>query len=289
MADQKISQLTEVTTPSNSDVLPIVNSGETKKVTLQNLLATNQLFAETGSYFSTTNDIQISGSLKVTQGQIIAPEGTGSFDSQNPEQLIVANSDSHNVAFFNGDNLTYAQINVKNNSNNSDASSDIVCTADNGNETTHYVNLGINSSGYEFRTESIGFQNDAYLFNVGQDMYVGCMEPSSPDHGHLHLFGEGNWSEPEINIMSGKTIGFNTLEVSNGYMYEFASGSVKMDYGLDVAGTVSSYNSHITSILHLSAVDPLPLSSVLGDIAVSGSNVYFHNGTTWNQLQMNSI
>lgn len=37
MADSKISSLPEVTTPSSSDVLPIVNGGATKKVTVQNL------------------------------------------------------------------------------------------------------------------------------------------------------------------------------------------------------------------------------------------------------------
>ena len=37
MADQKISQLNEVTSPNSSDVLPIVNNGETKKITVANL------------------------------------------------------------------------------------------------------------------------------------------------------------------------------------------------------------------------------------------------------------
>jgi hypothetical protein len=37
MADQKISQLNEVTSPNSTDVLPIVNGGETKKITVANL------------------------------------------------------------------------------------------------------------------------------------------------------------------------------------------------------------------------------------------------------------
>jgi hypothetical protein len=37
MADQKISQLTEVTNPNPNDIIPIVNSGETKKITVANL------------------------------------------------------------------------------------------------------------------------------------------------------------------------------------------------------------------------------------------------------------
>ena len=41
MADRKISQLLEISQPANNDVLPIVNSGTTKKVTYANL--TNNL------------------------------------------------------------------------------------------------------------------------------------------------------------------------------------------------------------------------------------------------------
>jgi hypothetical protein len=37
MADQKISQLTELTSPLSGDTLPIVNNGETKRITVANL------------------------------------------------------------------------------------------------------------------------------------------------------------------------------------------------------------------------------------------------------------
>ena len=39
MADQKISQLNELTEPLSGDMLPIVNNGETKKVSVSNLLS----------------------------------------------------------------------------------------------------------------------------------------------------------------------------------------------------------------------------------------------------------
>jgi hypothetical protein len=39
MADQKISLLNELTSPLSGDMLPIVNNGETKKITVSNLLS----------------------------------------------------------------------------------------------------------------------------------------------------------------------------------------------------------------------------------------------------------
>lgn len=50
MADLKISQLPSTITPSLSDLLPIVNQGSTKKLTLQEL----QTFLGTAAYLTTT-------------------------------------------------------------------------------------------------------------------------------------------------------------------------------------------------------------------------------------------
>ena len=41
--------------------------------------------------------------------------------------------------------------------------------------------------------------------------------------------------------------------------------------------------THITNTLKLGAQDPLPTGGV-GELAVSGSNIYYHNGTSWSQL-----
>ena len=40
---------------------------------------------------------------------------------------------------------------------------------------------------------------------------------------------------------------------------------------------------NITSTMKLSAQHPLP-SGTVGTLAVSGSNLYYHNGTTWQQI-----
>jgi hypothetical protein len=179
-----------------------------------------------------TGSLNVTGSI-TTRGTVNI--GTGSIHEESPEVLSVANSGSFNIAYFTGKSDTYAQINIQNVSDNSGASTDLVLTADNGSETNHYVNLGINSSGWMMQTASIGYQNDAYLYNVGQDLYIGTMEPASPDHGHLHLFSSNSWDNPQITIFSEKTIAFNTGSVTTGFTYEF-SGSVKINNGLTVDG-----------------------------------------------------
>ena len=329
MADQKISQLNELTSPLSGDTLPIVNNGETKKISVSNLLSGSNvqpyfISTDTGSaenYKVGDNvwlgDVGLSDTLlikgvndsgsafikfgdapnhthpyighehsedanvftivadttKISNAIIV---GSGSLVAGNPEMIHVYSSGSYNIANFIGNTETYSQINVKNINDTSGASSDIVVTANNGDEENHYVNLGINSSGWEFQTSSIGYQNDGYLYNVGQDMYVGVMEPSSPDHGHLHLFSEGLWQNPSINIVESGSVAFGTGSVSSGFTYEF-SGSAKFNDNINVG-----------SVLSLNSSDPLP-NGTLGSLSVSGSNIYFHNGTEWNVLSMTQL
>ncbi len=68
MANQKISELTEVVSVTNNDVLAIVNGGQTKKITVADLVAYNQLgwnrFDDT--VYTSSNKLSLSDGVKVT-------------------------------------------------------------------------------------------------------------------------------------------------------------------------------------------------------------------------------
>jgi hypothetical protein len=320
MADQKISQLNELTSPLSGDTLPIVNNGETKKITVDNLLSgsnvrdqfisthtTDGLNIKLGSNGAWIGDggvldtVQITGILNPEQGYIrfgsgsVSPRightsedantltvegflrvndpvliGSGSLVSGNPEMIRVYSSGSYNIANFLGNTETYSQINVKNNSSAAGSSSDIVATADNGDENLHYVNMGINSSGFD-TPFSIGYQNDAYVYNAGRDLYIGTLDAVDNNHGHVHIFTSNSWESPQISVLNNQQIGFNTSGITSGYTYEF-SGSVKFD-----------------NLISLTPVNELPTGSTLGDMVVSGSNLYFHNGSNWNSVNLTSV
>jgi hypothetical protein len=65
----------------------------------------------------------------------------------------------------------YFQLNIQNKSHGNNASSDVVATADNGNETTNYVDLGINGS--TNNANIMGNANDAYLYNMSNNFLIG--------------------------------------------------------------------------------------------------------------------
>ena len=67
---------------------------------------------------------------------------------------------------------SYQQLVLQNLSSNGAASSDIVATADNGTDTTYYINMGINSSTFASNSWFPGSStvNDGYLYVVGSNI-----------------------------------------------------------------------------------------------------------------------
>jgi hypothetical protein len=116
---------------------------------------------------------------------------TAAFDAIAPEALVVQaiNSTTYNLikAYASVDN--YVQLNLQNTSNGTTASSDIVATADNGDETINYVDLGINGSSYG---GVLGSANDAYLYSAGNNLYVGTVNPSK---NVIFFVGNNNTSQ----------------------------------------------------------------------------------------------
>jgi hypothetical protein len=100
--------------------------------------------------------------------------GTTTFNSTYPEQLVVdaGVTGSVNAIVGKGNINNYLQLNIQNRSGNAVASSDVVATADNGNEITNYIDLGINGSGYS-STGILGGNDNAYLYATGNDFVIG--------------------------------------------------------------------------------------------------------------------
>ena len=152
------------------------------------------------------------------------------------DNVLIRHSGSINLLNLLGNHESYTQLEIKNINTGSSASGDIVVTSDSGDETVHYIDMGINSSTYN--AGYVGKANDSYLINSGEDLYVGTIG-GGIHSSDLHLFTQNNWQNPQIHISGSKQIGFNTSSVSNGYQYEF-SGSIKGKNNLSIVGSISS-------------------------------------------------
>lgn len=103
-----------------------------------------------------------------------------------------------------------------------------------------------------YATNNGGGQN----FKVGDDLWIGDVNLSNT----MQVAGAQNSGSAYIKFGSG-------------------AGTPTLGYG--------GSNNHLdlTSVLKLAALDPLPTATV-GSIAVSGSALYFHNGTAWKEVTL---
>ena len=125
--------------------------------------------------------------------------------SANPEALLVYqnSSTSFNVIGGKGSLNNYLQLNIQNLNGGNKASSDLVATANNGDETTNYVDLGINSAGYN-QAGILGGHNVAYLFGAANDFVIG----NTTSGQNLVFFTDGTATTNErMRIATGGNVG----------------------------------------------------------------------------------
>ena len=136
--------------------------------------------------------------------------GTTTFDATNPEKLLVqsGSTSSYNVISGKGTIDNYLQLNIQNQSNTGNASSDVVATAANGNETSNYIDMGINSGLYTNTSQPItGGSNNAYLYSTGKDFVIG-----NGSSGRSLIFFTNSFAtaDEKMRITSSGNVGIGT-------------------------------------------------------------------------------
>jgi len=178
--------------------------------------------------------------------------GSSVFDASAPEKMLIdaGVTDSYNLLIAKGNRNGYLQFNIQNESDQGQASTDIVATANNGTETTNYVNLGINGGGYNSASNILSGANNGYLYSAGQDFVIGNTAASK----NLILFTGGiATSNERMRITSTGRIGVATTAPAA---------------TLDVAGTVKIGSSGSV------------LNNVIKTTISISDNTYFGAGTT---------
>lgn len=194
----------------------------------------------------------------------------------NPEALVVqALTNSYNLITAKATLDNYAQINIKNLSGGTTASADIVATNNTGNETTNYIDMGINSDQYN-QPGLVGGPNDAYMYSTGNMLHIGNATPGQ----HIMFFAGGIDAEANNKL---------TLDANNQHSL---SGS------LNVTGSVNVLDNVINN---LTASHAMTASYVAGAVSdwntlqnkpeglVSNSAQYPGWVTASSQIQLNAI
>jgi hypothetical protein len=99
------------------------------------------------------------------------------------------------VAVFQTDADDYAQISFRNNSSNSNASTDFIAYSNNGSDTDGYIDMGITSSNFLDPDFTITGKGDGYIFVVGAS--------GGTDQGNLVLATGDTGSQNKIIFAAG--------------------------------------------------------------------------------------
>lgn len=126
---------------------------------------------------------------------------------------LALSSASNTVLNVGGTLNDYMEVNVKNLSSGTTASSDLVCTADTGSATTKYIDLGINGSGYTGGV--MGAALEGYLYTSDDSLNIGAIATGKVVN---FLAGGSNVATNTVLTLAstGATFKSNTITLGTG-------------------------------------------------------------------------
>ena len=215
---------------------------------------------------STAGDVAISGNLTVT--------GNINFIGNVTNQTVTGNSgqffgDSHGFgALYAGISTgytvqpqiavqvstnfnDYSGINMQNINAGAKASSDLIITADNGNASDTFIDIGIGSSSYNYPGYAIARPNDAYINVFGNAVTGGgnLIINTQTANDILFVTGGSNYNNEVMRITSGNVVRINSTNVST----SATSGALTVAGGVGVVGTVTVGNTVVVQGVDLFA------------------------------------
>jgi len=174
------------------------------------------------------NSFQTTGFIDLNTSNSLLGVVNGELKRLNPGSISMVNLTAITGTFSNGSTpspllnnpLTvvgsgnsFMQLNIQNRASGTFASADLVITANNGTDSTNFINLGINNSGYSDPLYNNASGLDGYLFIDGGDLDIGTRTP-----GKIIEFHAGGTTENKIIAKidaSGMNMVSGTYRVNN--------------------------------------------------------------------------
>lgn len=197
-------------------------------------------------------NILLSGNINVPVGGTFSNTGTF-FGNAGGIGALYAGTATYTalpttVLQLSGNVDTYAQVNFQNINSGTKASTDFVLTADNGNDTDGYLDLGINSSTFDDSAYPGFYPNDGYLVHhtaiPSGNLIIFSHELGSAIKFHVGEYGDANVRVTVTN--SGLRVNTTTSSTS------LTSGALLVDGGIGILGNI-----------HAAAINNTPIGNTI--------------------------
>lgn len=190
-----------------------------------------------------------------------------------------------------GSQNTYIQSVIQNANTGTNASGDLIVTADNGNDTINFVDLGINSSNYNNSQFSITGSLDAYLYSSNSNLVLGTASNKEVVfHANGTTAADRKLSVNAVAVTVANSVTFyaNTLSIL---------GTVTTGNDVSIAGNLTVGGNVVlsgnTTFINATVITTKDKNLVLANAAVSAAaangsglvvktyaNLYFDSTTT---------
>lgn len=240
-----------------------------------NVNSTNHLTSNTANILG---DVYIGGNISAPNSNLAFLQGIFYGDDPTGNNAIYAGVTGFTqlgtnvVAQFAGNVNSYSQINFENVNSGNAASTDYVATADNGDDTTYYINMGIASSTHV--GDHDGWFADDNTFNAG----------------YVYVVGNGNSTGEGVgsNLYLGSTDGVVKVFVGNTSVNNVVATFNLA--GINMPGNLTAGNVAINSAFTSDSVTANTLTSngniwAVGNI--QGGNIIANSTLYGNHLTVN--
>ena len=186
-----------------SNVLQIAGNIVAGNVSISNLAAAHNMNATTGTFYGD----------QYSDGALYIGTPAGTVLGSDVVIQITANSGQ------------YSQTNFQNINSGPQASSDYILTADNGNDTTHYLDMGITSSGWDGSETNVlaGLvPNNGYLYVQDGNLTVGARNGNISYSWNFGSDGTTRFPDNTINPGNNQPLAIRAQSNGNAYttMYQ---------------------------------------------------------------------
>ena len=221
-------------------------------------------------------NIQLSGNINVPVGGTFSNTGTFYGNTGGIGALYagttVFTALPTTVLQLTGNVDTYAQVNFQNYNSGTKASTDFVLTADNGNDTDGFLDLGINSSNFADAAYPGFYPNDGYL-----------VHHTATGSGNLIIFSHESGSAIKLHVGDYDTANVRATVTNSGLRVNTStasssttSGALIVDGGAGIAGALNVGGAISASTASFASINNTPIGNAT---ASTGSFTYLTTTT----------